>query len=433
MRKLIREFSALLLIVMFATPSLSLGEENYGGDWLTRSKMSGDWGGYRTKLADKGVKIDIDLMQVVQGVNGGGLNPGYKYGGSADYWLHLDTQKMGLWPGGFVTIFAETQFGESIIDNSGVFIPVNLDATFPLPNRQLTNLTSVMFMQFLSEQFGFFFGKLQTLDGDTNAFASGRGKSQFLNTNLVLNPVTLRTIPYSALGGGIIVLPTKDPDKMMFTLTALDPNGVPDQAGFDDAFDDGVALASEFRFEITPFGLPGHQLLGGTWSSKNFTVLDQDLRLLAIQFLRSRLLGGAGATLARADDSWSIYYNFDQFVFAEDGDKSQGIGLFGRFGIADDKTNPIEAFYSIGFGGKGIIPTRDHDTFGIGFFLLEVSDQIPNLGLNLLDDQGKGMEVFYNIEVTPWFHLSPDFQVIESPRNAIDTIYITGIRALLDF
>jgi len=96
-----------------------------------------------------------------------------------------------------------------------------------------------MFLQFFSEQFGIVFGKLQTLDGALNAFASGRGKSQCLNLNFVATPVTLRTIPYSALGGGIIVLPTKT---NMFSLTALDPNGTPDQAGFDDAFDNSALL-----------------------------------------------------------------------------------------------------------------------------------------------------------------------------------------------
>ncbi len=62
-----------------------------------------------------------------------------------------------------------------------------------------------------------------------------------------------------------------------------------------------------------------------------------------------------------------------------------------------------------------------------------MSDKIPNLGLNLLDDQGTGVEMFYNIEVTPWFHLTPDFQIIEPGRTAVDTVYINGIRALLDF
>lgn len=55
------------MLIHSAVPSF--GSDDFGGDWLTRSKMSGDWGGTRTKLADNGVKIDVDLMQVVQVVN----------------------------------------------------------------------------------------------------------------------------------------------------------------------------------------------------------------------------------------------------------------------------------------------------------------------------------------------------------------------------
>ncbi len=43
------------------------------------------------------------------------------------------------------------------------------------------------------------------------------------------------------------------------------------------------------------------------------------------------------------------------------------------------------------------------------------------------------MEMFSNIEVTPWFHVTPDLQIVESGRVAVDMVYNTGIRALLDF
>ena len=61
-----------------------------------------------------------------------------------------------------------------------------------------------------------------------------------------------------------------------FSITALDPNGTASKVGFDDAFDDGVALASELRVGVKPFGLPGHHLFGGSWSSRDFVSLGQD-------------------------------------------------------------------------------------------------------------------------------------------------------------
>lgn len=52
----------------------------------------------------------MDLLQVLQGVATGGCDTAVDYGGHVDYRLHVDTQKLGLWPGGFLT-FLSTWFG----------------------------------------------------------------------------------------------------------------------------------------------------------------------------------------------------------------------------------------------------------------------------------------------------------------------------------
>ena len=56
----------------------------------------------------------------------------------------------------------------------------------------------------------------------------------------------------------------------------------------------------------------------------------------------------------------------------------------------------------------------------------DLSDQF-----NILDDS-QGGEVFYNIEVTPWLHVTPDFQIIDASLERIDTAYIAGIRVKVD-
>src|SRR5277367_6829055 len=79
----------------FATP-------DYSGDFWTRPALTGDWGGARTALENKGVTFNFDVTQVYQGVVNGGLDKSWEYGGRDDLTANLDTQKMGLWPGGFL-------------------------------------------------------------------------------------------------------------------------------------------------------------------------------------------------------------------------------------------------------------------------------------------------------------------------------------------
>jgi len=35
------------------------------------------------------------------------------YGGSSDYELRLETERLGLWPGGFLSVFGESRFGKT--------------------------------------------------------------------------------------------------------------------------------------------------------------------------------------------------------------------------------------------------------------------------------------------------------------------------------
>ena len=90
--------------------------EDYRGDFWSRPALTGDWGGLRTTLAQKGITLDVDLLQSVQGLNTGGSfrnqdSLRYPYGGYAEYLLNIDTGKLGLWPGGFLRILGESQFG----------------------------------------------------------------------------------------------------------------------------------------------------------------------------------------------------------------------------------------------------------------------------------------------------------------------------------
>ena len=210
-------------------------------------------------------------------------------------------------------------------------------------------------MQFFSPYAGIVLGKLDTTSGDANEFAHGKGDTQFLNLAFNINPVALVAVPYSTLGAGLIVLPTKDPKAAIINFMVVQTNGKASTIGFDDLHSNQLTFAGEARVRTDFFGFTGHHLIGGGYSNKTFNSLDQSLRF-AIE----------NRGLEKQDGSWNIYYNFDQYLYEPQKDSGQGIGIFGRVGVSDGNPNPMHAFFSFGAGGKGIIPGRSFDRYGIG-------------------------------------------------------------------
>lgn len=399
---------------------------DYTGDLKSRKYLTGDWNGERTRLAEKGILFQFELDQFLQGnVHGGrDTNNAARYFGAWDMRLKLDTARMGLWSGGLFEIMAESQFGDSVNDEVGGV--ANDYALFPIPDYRDVTMSQFSYTQALSEHFGFILGKLDITGGDKNEFASIQGNN-FIHAAFGWNPVTARTVPYSPLGAGVFVLG----DWGIWNFNILDTEGAPNVSGFDTVFHGGTTVASEVRFNVKPFELPGHQLFGGTWSDKNFVSLEQDPRLGLPNYpLLSLALTALG--LNRESSSWCFYYNFDQYFYVEPEDENQGVGLFGRFGLSDGEANAVETFYSIGVGGTGLIPKRDHDKFGVGYFYTGYSGDLQEI-VSLDDSQG--VELFYRIEVTPWFYLTPDLQFIVNPGGSsdADVAIVYGLRGQVSF
>jgi porin len=406
----------------------------YSGDFWHRSTLTGDWFGLRNDLAAKGITFDMSLTQVYQGILSGGKDIAWKYGGRGDFTINVDTQKLGLWPGGFLKVEVEGNFTNSVNGLTGALMPVNTNQIFPMPTGDNFNVPNVSFMQFFSPYAGVVLGKLATLtptSGDMNEFAHGKGDTQFMNTAFNVNPAILLTVPYSTLGAGFIILPTKDPNAAIINFSVLQTNGKASVAGFEDLHSNQLTFVWEGRVRTDFFGLTGHQLIGTTYSNKSFTSLDQSLRF----FIENR-------TIEKQKGSWNVYYNFDQYLYEPEKGSGKGIGIFGRFGVSDGNPNPVHLFVSFGVGGKGIIPCRPLDRYGIGFYFIDVSNPKftgPVATREFLRDE-YGFEAFYNVAITPWLQLTPDIQVVRpaqkrvvSDGSSVDTATVLGFRLQMIF
>jgi porin len=434
----------------------------WGGDFWSRPRLTGNWGGLRDEMGKKGIVLDVDLLAIPQGVVSGGRDEEAGFWGTAEYTFNLDTGKAGLWPGGFFRVYAMSGFGESVNRDAGAVVPPNFAALVPDLGDDATVLMNLSFMQFFSTKLGVVVGKLNTLEGDANAFAHGF-HSNFLNTALGIN-MALSLFPFSAYGGSLVILPW---DGAIITVGVLDPSGTPKNNDISEAFDDGVLLSAEARVTIKPFGLVGHQLVGFGWSNKNHLSINQDPANLAralaferfprlqdpgpvLRRILERFFPGALAAVQpaeRKDETWAAYYNFDQYLWHPGNDQTRGVGVFFRFGVSDGNPNPVKYAYNVGVSGNGIVPGRPRDSFGIGWARTEFSNQfVPflrrTLGLGL--DREDAVELYYNFSITPALNATLDLQIIEpglkkaldrsgSRLEGVDTAVVAGARVYARF
>jgi porin len=376
--------------------------------------------GFRERLAAAGVTVLADNTGFYIGNTNGGFDQAFDYAGHGDYVLIADGGKLAGQEGLYLKLRAEHRYGETIVGNVGCFISPTLIADLPVYGSEQVYLTNVLLTQELTDAFSVFAGKLDTLDGDMNAFAHGRGKTQFSNMGFVFNPIVSATVPYSTLGAGFVAHPEDGPMLMLTVLNSTDTTGT---SGFGELFNDGVLLSAAVRVPTNWFDRPGHQLLGGTWNSRTYTSIAE------------AYIPYPDVATPTTRGSWCLYWNFDQFLVVDPADGTRGWGPFGRAGIADETTSPIDMFLSFGVGGNVPGRRRPDDTFGIGWYYASASRQIGTLITSQFGPigDGQGVECFYNYAVTPAVRITPDVQYVVPALRSAEPALIFGIRSLVSF
>jgi carbohydrate-selective porin OprB len=148
------------------------------------------------------------------------------------------------------------------------------------------------------------------------------------------------------------------------------------------------------------------------------------------------LLGGstAGLPVNYRKDSWFLIANASQYFFVfedpasiepkiKSGQPLSGIGVFGRLGYAPPNTNPVTRDFSLALVARGVVASRNYDSFGVGFFYNAISNRLKS-NIELLTDGArtvkdeKGIEIFYDFAISPAIRLIPGYQHIWNPLSA---------------
>jgi porin len=386
----------------------------------TRPQLFGDWLGARSGLAEHGIIADLYLTQFYQGVASGGAEQTFEYGGKLDYEFTFVGEKLGLNKGLFAFMHAETRYGEDVNVDAGALAFPNTAMLFPYPEKDLTSISGLYFLQALNEKVVLTIGKYRTLDLFAMIYpdAKVRGVDGFMNLQLLLPLTLFRTTDLALNGAGVLGMKGK---QVQSGLLVYDAKNVSTTMA-PDLFGEGVVILGYHRFFTDIGGLPGSHAFLGNWSSRTYTSTDR---------LSWTVIPGEGLVAGQETGSWSLAYFLDQTLWADRCNEKRNIRLFSVWGLADSDPNPWSWTGNVSLQGSGLICGREADTMGVGYFYAGLSSDFKQLvgTLPTVDLQDvQGVELYYNAAITPWFHLTTDLQVIDNENVADDTAIVVGLR-----
>lgn len=393
------------------------------GDISERTHLTNDWGGLRSLWAEKGVFLNFYNTTAFQSVSGG-LNSSDAFISNTELSLNLDTGRLGWWSGGLIQAAVEARNGSSNskVFGAGTLVPTYYGAVLPQPGKDNDIIFTNLFIEQAFGEFGLIAGVIPGLYVPDRTLFGDDWRRFFGNYNFNENPLFTQFYnPQTATITGSYS-PSK---KLTFSLGVYDANT--DTTNISKDFFDEYNIYGQATYSYEANGLPGQVLIGGLWSNQEKLDLGNPVTVNS----------GINGTEIRGnfrDDGWFVNANFSQYLKVIEptaeresliarGDPLRGIGVFGRIGYAPEDVSAITQHYSLGLFGHGLFDARPNDTIGLGGYYNRTSGSLKD-GVNFFSggaiDVGneRGIEAFYNIEVTPAINVNLSYQWILDPFQA---------------
>jgi porin len=389
-----------------------------------RTNLLGDLGGFRAKLADKGITFGFQEIDEVFGNVSGGVRRGAEYDGLTTMTLGIDTGKAFGWDGGTFQISALQIHGRSLsADNLD-----NFQTASGIEAQRATRLWELWYQQ------TFFGGKADAKVGQQSLdqeFMVSQYSALFINT--VMGWPMLPTAdlyaggpayPLSSLGFRLRAHPS---DNVTVLAGIFDDNPPGGPFSNDPQLRDGEASGTRFNLGTGALfiaelqyainqppaddkaprheGLPGTYKLGVWFDTGAFP--DQRFATNGVSLANPTSSG----VPQPHRDNFSVYALADQMVWRPDPNGPQSVGAFARVMGAPSDRNLIDFSLDAGISLKAPLPGRDQDTFGIGYGLAKISGVAAGLDHDTAFFTGtpfpvrsteQFIEVTYQIQVAPW-------------------------------
>ena len=414
-----------------AQPSLAAEKSIWERDTLT-----GDWGGQRTALKERGLDISMTYIGEVFDVLSGGLAQRASYQGRFDLTVDADLDKLLGWKGASAsfTVFQIHSTSRNVAENVGsIADPSNIDAL------QTTRLFTAWFQQnFFDDRLSIRIGQLGLdLEDFTSATSGGLingtfGWATVLGANMLNGGPAY---PLAVPGVRVAIKPTDD-ITLLGALVSGNPAGpncndlpqVCNRYGLTFSFSGGALLVGEVQYAINQAkqaaGMPGVYKLGAWHETADFP----DQRFPGVMH----------------QGNWGVYGIADQTVWRNAG---SSLSLFVRTGASPSDRNLISWYVDGGFGVKGPISGRPDDVFTFGVAYQNISPNVAqadrDAGLAVIRSNEIVFEATYQAQLAPWWIVQPDLQYIvhpggkvpdpNNPLVPVKNATIVGLRSIMKF
>jgi len=428
----VRAAAAFMLGTQFVIGVSAHADEQ---DLWQRDKLTGDWGGARTALANKGVEVDINYIGETFGILTGGLRRGATYEGWLRATVEADLQKLIGWTGGkaHVTAFQiHNANHRNAADHVGSLSdPSNIDAL------ATTRLFTAWFQQDFGKAGSLRFGQLaadgEFLVSDTaGVLINGTfGWANIMSANL---PSGGPAYPLAAPGVRLKIN-ASDTVSILAVVFSGDPAGknciddpqVCNRHGTTFSLSGGAFWIGEMQYHVNQDkdaqGLAAAYKIGVWYHTADFA--DQRYGVDA---------SGAVVSLATMPDNpldygsnWGAYGVIDQMLWRRG---ARTASMFVRGGVAPSDRNLVSWYVDGGMAFKGLLPARGEDILAFGVAHSKISTDAAALDRDTLvlngppfpiRDAETVFELNYTVQIAPWWWVQPDLQYIIRPGgNAPD-------------
>jgi hypothetical protein len=271
-------------------------------------------------------------------------------------------------------------------------------------------------------------GKLDIIDAVTLFFPSvAYGQEGFWNVNALVSALPwFGAVRGLSLYGGVGVTINQEYKMAQSGLVfAGTENESTSMGSISDAFDDGVWLAGFHRFFWKMDDKPAYFMVFGGYSTADQASNERH------DFV---FIPGQGIESTEEKKPWDIaLYVYQEFWRAEGNPNRKANFMIGGT-VGPD--NPQFAQYNIfaNVEGYGLMTSRPDDRMGVAGWYNFLSDNFKDLVSPVIDLRDTwGFELYYNIAINKWLHLTPDIQLVQNEREDDDIAVIPGVRLVIDF